>query len=69
MTNDVIHHMEPLSSLAISVFANIATPWITKLFEKGVETRVKDAYVRALKRWTKHDVDWESREPPGQVLK
>lgn len=62
MTNEVIHHMEPLSSLAISVFANIATPWITKLFEKGVETRVKDAYVRALKRWTKHDVDWESRK-------
>lgn len=63
MTNDVIHHMEPLSSLAISVFANIATPWITKLFEKGVETRVKDAYVRALKRWTKHD-----DETRGQIL-
>ena len=54
--------MEPLSSLAISVLANIASPWITKLFEKGLETKVKDAYVRALKKWTKHDVDWESRK-------
>lgn len=54
--------MEPLSSLAISVIANIATPWITKLFEKGLETKVKEAYVRALKKWTKHDVDWESRK-------
>lgn len=62
MTKDLIHQMEPLSSLAISVFANMATPWITKLFEKGLETKVKDAYVRALKKWTKHDVDWESRK-------
>ena len=54
--------MEPLSSLAISVIANIATPWITKLFEKGLEPKVKNAYVRALKKWTKHDVDWESRK-------
>lgn len=54
--------MEPLSSLAISVFANITTPWITQLFQKSLETKVKDAYVRALKKWTKHDVDWESRK-------
>lgn len=54
--------MEPLSSLAISVIANIATPWITKLFEKGLETKVEEAYVRALKKWTKHDVYWESRK-------
>ena len=54
--------MEPLSSFAISVIANIATSGITILFQKGLEAKVKDAYVRALKRWTKHDVDWESRK-------
>lgn len=54
--------MEPLSSFAISVLANIATPWINKLFEKGLESKVKEAYVKALKKWTKHDVDWESRK-------
>ena len=62
MIKEVIQQMEPLSSLAISVIANIATPWITKLFEKGLEPKVKNAYVRALKKWTKHDVDWESRK-------
>lgn len=54
--------MEPLSSFAISVFANIVTPWLTRLFPKGLETKVKDAYIRALKKWTKHEVDWESRK-------
>lgn len=68
MTKDVIHQMEPLSSLAISVLANIATPWITRLLEKGLETRVKDAYVRALRKWTKHDVVWESRKYRERLL-
>lgn len=61
--------MEPLSNYAISVIANIATPWINKLFQIGLESKVKDAYVRALKRWTKHDVDLESRKFKERLVK
>ena len=54
--------MEPIGSLSIGVVANIITPWLQKLFQKGLDTKVKNAYVRALKKWTKHDVEWESRK-------
>lgn len=54
--------IEVLSSFTISVIANIATPWLNSLIQKGLESKVKDAYIRALKKWTKHNIDWESRK-------
>lgn len=55
--------MDPIvSGLIASVVANGLTSLVPQLFQRKLDTKVKKAYVRALKRWTKHDVEWESRK-------
>ena len=55
--------MDPFfGSLIASVVANGLTTLVPQLSQRKLDTKVKKAYVRALKRWTKHDVEWESRK-------
>ena len=55
--------MNPFTNgLIASVVANGLTALVPQLFQRKLETKVKKAYVHALERWTKHDVEWESRK-------
>ncbi len=55
--------MDPfISGVIASVVANGLTTLVPQMFQRKLDTKVKKAYVRALERWTKHDVEWESRK-------
>lgn len=54
--------MELITSFGLSIIANFVSSKLESLFQKDTESKLENAYKRALRKWTKHDIEWESRK-------
>lgn len=54
--------MELITSFGLSIVANFVSSKLESLFQKDTESKLENAYKRALRKWTKHDIEWESRK-------